>query len=83
MTTPRISPRSCPASVAVTGLAGAVSSAGWSGSSLGTTTEPLATDAATAAIAIGEAVTRPCPISEAACPVSEPASASVAGTEPK
>ena len=84
VTTPRISPRSCrglgrgqrlrrrrrrrPAGRAAAG---------------GPRREPFATDAATAAIAIGEAVTRPWPISEAACPVSEPASSSVAGTYPK
>ena len=68
----------------MSGVAGAASSAAaWPGSNRGTTTLPLPTDAATAAIARGEASTLPWPISEAACPVSEPASVALAGTDPK
>src|SRR5699024_5189089 len=50
----------------------------WSGSSVGTTDLPCATDAATVAIASGEAAILPCPIIDAACSTVE----DFAGTEP-
>ena len=64
--------RSWRASVAVSGLSGVFTSAFTSGSSRGSTAEPLSTDATTVAIAIGEASTVPWPIMLAAACVSLP-----------
>ena len=71
VTTARIMSRRASASTRREGAAGSALGTGRSGRSLGTTALPSATDAATAAMAIGEARTLPCPISEAACSVAD------------